>query len=388
MSTPRWNAFSCGPYAIPPATRARLRPWVRASGANTSATWSASSRVGTRTRERAQPDGAAEPVSVVIMGRPKPSVLPEPVRPRPSTSRPASASGMVADWIGKGSVMPAPASADTRPFGTPRPANPPDVGRATGAEATLASGACQLIWSASPARSSRGRSLRERSVRGRSLRGRSGPRSVRVRSVRSKRSLRPRTVGPLEAVTCPRTVDPLEAVTRPRTVVALGGGMSPARAPARRAALVAAFGSRPTLLAGSVGLGVLGWGVLGGIDSGAHRRTRRLAGHRVLTSGPWWALIRHVNGLEFARPVGDEPQCQLRHRVVRDDRSPTRKLDSISLRPASGPRETLSDRCTLFLDRHHVHVVPIQEGGASVGGAYRLRAARRGPGRAACPAPR
>ena len=39
-------------------------------------------------------------------GSPKASVLPEPVRPRPSTSRPASESGRVADWIGNGSVMP------------------------------------------------------------------------------------------------------------------------------------------------------------------------------------------------------------------------------------------------------------------------------------------
>ena len=63
----------------------------------------ASSRVGTRTRPRgcgrAGPD---DPASLMIMGRPKARVLPEPVRPRPSTSRPASASGMVAAWIGNG----------------------------------------------------------------------------------------------------------------------------------------------------------------------------------------------------------------------------------------------------------------------------------------------
>ncbi len=33
-------------------------------------------------------------------------VLPEPVRPRPSTSRPASEFGRVAAWIGNGEVTP------------------------------------------------------------------------------------------------------------------------------------------------------------------------------------------------------------------------------------------------------------------------------------------
>ncbi len=33
-------------------------------------------------------------------------VLPEPVRPRPSTSRPASEFGRVAAWIGNGAVTP------------------------------------------------------------------------------------------------------------------------------------------------------------------------------------------------------------------------------------------------------------------------------------------
>ena len=38
MSTPRSNAWSCGSYDMPPATRVRLSPWIRASGASTSAT--------------------------------------------------------------------------------------------------------------------------------------------------------------------------------------------------------------------------------------------------------------------------------------------------------------------------------------------------------------
>src|SRR5271165_1688066 len=49
----------------------------------------------------------------------KPRVLPEPVCPRPRMSRPASASGSVAAWIGNGAVMPAAASAAKSGAGTP-----------------------------------------------------------------------------------------------------------------------------------------------------------------------------------------------------------------------------------------------------------------------------
>src|ERR1700733_10767435 len=52
----------------------------------------------------------------------KPRVLPEPVRPRPRMSRPASASGSAAAWIGNGVVMPAPTRAVTIGAGTPRSA--------------------------------------------------------------------------------------------------------------------------------------------------------------------------------------------------------------------------------------------------------------------------
>ena len=53
---------------------------------------------------------------------PNASVLPEPVWPRPSTSRPPIASGMVAAWIGNGAVMSSRASVATRRCGTPRSA--------------------------------------------------------------------------------------------------------------------------------------------------------------------------------------------------------------------------------------------------------------------------
>ncbi len=49
--------------------------------------------------------------------------MPEPVRPRPRMSLPASASGMVAAWIGKGVVTPFCASLRTTPSGRPRSAN-------------------------------------------------------------------------------------------------------------------------------------------------------------------------------------------------------------------------------------------------------------------------
>ena len=67
------------------------------------ATCMASSRVGTRIRPAggAARRGRGRP-SRASIGRPKASVLPEPVWPRPRTSRPASASGMVAAWIGNG----------------------------------------------------------------------------------------------------------------------------------------------------------------------------------------------------------------------------------------------------------------------------------------------
>ena len=57
-------------------------------------------------------------------GRPKASVLPEPVLALPQTSRPARASGIVRAWIGKGLVMPRAASASQRSVGTPRAPNP------------------------------------------------------------------------------------------------------------------------------------------------------------------------------------------------------------------------------------------------------------------------
>src|ERR1700733_5115145 len=54
------------------------------------------------------------------MGRAKANVLPEPVGAWPKTSRPESASGTVAAWIGSGSVIPSVVRRSTTRVLTPR----------------------------------------------------------------------------------------------------------------------------------------------------------------------------------------------------------------------------------------------------------------------------
>ena len=118
-----------GRWPAPPITVVTLSDSARASGVRASATWLASSRVGTSTSARGR-DGSRRILEVAraaSIGRPKAIVLPLPVRPRPRTSRPASESGNVALWIGKGVVMPLRSSAVTRGAGTPRSANPARV---------------------------------------------------------------------------------------------------------------------------------------------------------------------------------------------------------------------------------------------------------------------
>ncbi len=91
------------------------------------------------------------PASADRVGRPKESVLPEPVRPRPRMSLPARASGMVAAWIGKGAVTPFCASLRTMPSGSPSEANV-TVGSASSAE--VASSEAASSEAASSVRSS------------------------------------------------------------------------------------------------------------------------------------------------------------------------------------------------------------------------------------------
>jgi hypothetical protein len=69
-----------------------------------SATWSASSRVGAITSERGMRALERPAASLSIIGRVKAAVLPVPVWAMPSTSRPASATGMACSWIGVGVV--------------------------------------------------------------------------------------------------------------------------------------------------------------------------------------------------------------------------------------------------------------------------------------------
>ena len=101
----------------------------RPPGSSTSATCSASSRVGTST----SPSGALGSATSVMrasIGTPKASVLPEPVWARPHTSRPCSATGIASVWIANGCAKPAAASPRSMRSGTPRAANP--VGASTG----------------------------------------------------------------------------------------------------------------------------------------------------------------------------------------------------------------------------------------------------------------
>ena len=81
-------------------------------------------RVGARMRARGRPDPRSRRSAArrVSMGNTKARVLPEPVRPRPSTSRPARESGSVAVWMGNGRVMPLLDSTVHSSAGTPRSA--------------------------------------------------------------------------------------------------------------------------------------------------------------------------------------------------------------------------------------------------------------------------
>src|SRR5699024_2517432 len=57
------------------------------------------------------------------MGMENASVLPEPVLPRPRTSRPARVSGRVSCWMGKASTLPSAARTRAIGAGTPSCAN-------------------------------------------------------------------------------------------------------------------------------------------------------------------------------------------------------------------------------------------------------------------------
>ena len=118
MSARLRRAATCAFCPMPPKMVATVRPVAWASGASTAWTWLASSRVGTSTRPRGRPALVYPSASPATSGIENASVFPDPVRPRPRMSRPANASGSVAAWIGKGTVMPAPVSTSSRGPGT------------------------------------------------------------------------------------------------------------------------------------------------------------------------------------------------------------------------------------------------------------------------------
>src|SRR6478752_8497429 len=88
--------------------------------------WVASSRVGAGTRRMRRPGlrkwAASRSASLATSGMAKAMVLPEPVRPRPRTSRPARVSGRVLTWMGNGSTIPWAVRVSARALGVPRAA--------------------------------------------------------------------------------------------------------------------------------------------------------------------------------------------------------------------------------------------------------------------------
>ena len=65
---------------------------------------------------------------VAIIGRPKASVLPDPVGARAATSRPAMMSGITDSWTGKGASIPDDRTTARIGSGRPRSANVEGIG--------------------------------------------------------------------------------------------------------------------------------------------------------------------------------------------------------------------------------------------------------------------
>ncbi|CAG6927969.1 hypothetical protein PICSAR104_03976 [Mycobacterium avium subsp. paratuberculosis] len=122
MSTPAFSAVTWRCCETPPKIVLTRRPHAAANGSSVAVICVASSRVGASTKPVGRA-GRRFPVdSRPTSGIEKASVLPLPVFPRPSTSRPARVSGRVSAWMGNGLVIPRAVSASTIRAGTPRSA--------------------------------------------------------------------------------------------------------------------------------------------------------------------------------------------------------------------------------------------------------------------------
>ncbi len=130
ISAPRRRVADCLVIDMPPTTVASRRFTAVAYGVSASVTCWASSRVGTRTMASGARGSARRPAVRASMASPKARVLPEPVRPRPRMSRPASEFGRVAPWIGKGSVTPCAARVFSSAAGMSRSAKASTEGSA------------------------------------------------------------------------------------------------------------------------------------------------------------------------------------------------------------------------------------------------------------------
>ena len=145
-----------------------------------------------------------------MSGRPKASVLLEPVWPRPRRRLPARASGIVAVWIGR-AVMPSRARRSTTRSGRPRAAKPLSSVTSTGpSETSLRVDLVQVSASRRSASASCPKSAKPEALRSRRWKPRSpvvsverrpvsrrghGPRGLRLNEGRSSRRWKPRRRG-------------------------------------------------------------------------------------------------------------------------------------------------------------------------------------------------
>jgi hypothetical protein len=96
--------FSWSPNETPPISSAMESLWCLPYFSKLVATWSASSRVGSRISERGIRAFARPWARMSIIGSVKAAVLPVPVCAVASTSRPIRICGMAAAWMGVGWV--------------------------------------------------------------------------------------------------------------------------------------------------------------------------------------------------------------------------------------------------------------------------------------------